>query len=77
MGVAVDQAGQHRHVRQVDDRCALGNCELRAHGLDLRAAHENELVVERTPGLDIDELAGADGDHRGDGRCLLGGTIRG
>ena len=75
--VAVDQAGQHRHGRQIDALRALGHFEAGTDGLDLAAADHDELIRENAPRFDVDELAGADDGHRGGGRCLLRRTSGG
>jgi len=77
VGVAIDQAGQYPHVGQIDDLHALGNLKILADGLDLGAPDQNDLVRERAPGHDVDELAGADDRQRRGGRRLLRGASRG
>ncbi len=69
MGVAINEPGKDGHCRQIDDLRAVRNGQVRADGVDFRAANDNDLVCEDAARLHVDELAGADG---GDGRGRRG-----
>jgi hypothetical protein len=83
VGVAINQPGKNRHLRQIDDFGTVRYGDVRADGFDFRAANEDDLVREDTPRLHIDEFAGADGRdgrgcrRRGDCRCGRSSLLRG
>ncbi len=60
MRVAIDQAGEDRHFRKIDERCACGNGEVFADGFDFSVADDDRLIRERATGVDVDQSAGAD-----------------
>ena len=66
MRVAVDEAGQHRRPRQVDDSgaCRWLAGARRLDALDALATHDDELVAEQLATLGVDQPAGADDGHR-------------
>jgi hypothetical protein len=63
VSVAIDQAGQHRHVRQVDHFCAVGNWYRGAYGFDLLAADQDDLIGQILSPHHVDEVSGANGDE--------------
>ena len=78
MGVAVDQAGEHRRLAQVDHGGAGGNGQVRSHRRDPGAVDQDDRVLDRRAAAAVDEPRGPDGDMPGSGRCgILGPRIAG
>src|SRR5439155_2388109 len=69
--VGVDEAGQHRLAREVDDRRAAGNRHVGADGGDALAPNQDDGVLDRRPAAAVDERARPDRGDRDD-RGLLG-----
>ena len=65
VGVAIDQAGQHGHLRKIDDLGVGRNRQALADLLNLVVADENDLIVEHGAGLRINQPAGFDRCHLG------------
>ena len=69
MGVRFDQAGQHSHIRQINNLRARGNLRRGsiADTLNLVAANHNHLIVLRSVGAGVNQRTSANhGDLR---RC--------
>ena len=77
MCVAIDEAGQHGGMGEIDHARAGGHLRFefrgRADFRDAFAFDQNDLVFEIFAGGDIQNFSGLHGDHRGlRGRWFLG-----
>jgi hypothetical protein len=54
VSVAVDEAGQHGHLGEVDNLGVGGNCEIASYRLDFIVADEDDLMVENGGGVWVD-----------------------
>ena len=59
MRVAIDQAGEHRHLREIDHCRACGNRQIFANRFNFAATYQDHLVRLHAARLHVNELAGA------------------
>jgi hypothetical protein len=77
MRVAINQAGEDSHLREIDDLRVRGNREIRSDGLDLAIANENDLIGQDPAGIHVDQFPRSDrGDARVRRRFLRKGRHR-
>ena len=67
MRVAVDETGEGRHFREVDDFGVGRNANVIADSLDFAAADQDGLAGENGAGVWVDQLTGADSGDLGGG----------
>ena len=61
MGMAIDQARQNRHIREVNDVRSDRNRETFADRLNLSIANKNGLIGQHNARVDINEMTCFDG----------------
>ncbi len=67
--MAIDEPGQHRHLRQVDEFGIGRNGKPFAYGFNLVVTDEDNLVIEHCPGLRINQPPRLDCCHLGRSAC--------
>jgi hypothetical protein len=61
---AVDESGHHRHPREIDDGCVVGDLQIGTNCFDLFLANQDQLVFEAPPRYDVEEISRTDENNR-------------